>query len=361
MFSRPSFGGFSVTRTANSFLELAEQKLATLTHALAVDGQRREHLFHVLDNCLSSWGRSAIGSHPLVLSDITDDHTPFEFSVAFRGAGAIDVRLLLEAQPVTPRIRSRWEAGHQLTESLAKTYGFSLDRFRLVEDVFSPTDEWARFAIWLAANVGQKTSFKIYLNPAAHGAHRATATVREALERLDMSEAWSAVPQLRRGFDEVKYFSLDLDGSADARVKVYFSHRNVGADTIEHMLSHAPGYRAGTATAFCSDLASGRTFFEALPLQTCFSFVGGRIDDVALHFPVRSYAENDAVALARIAALLPESDRERYASILRSFAGRDLAACSGMQTYASFWAKRGCDRVTTYLSPQLYRRAALAS
>jgi hypothetical protein len=206
----------------------------------------------------------------------------------------------------------------------------------------------------MAVSIGKKALFKIYLNPAASGTHNASRTVRAALRRLGLEQAWKAVPDLRRGLDEVKYFSLDLVDGERARVKVYFAHRNADADFLESMLSRAPGYVPGTAEAFCRKLSGGKFNFDGLPIQTCYSFVGSsEVEDVALHFPVRSYARDDGEALARVSNLLEEPRRTQYRNLVNSLTG-DPSRRDGAQTYASLWSGRQPREVTVYLSPQLY-------
>lgn len=342
-------------KTMDNYTDLASRRLQDICLAFDVDPEREANARSTLGTLMRSWYHSPIGDHPTVLSDISDDHTPFEFSLGFRNDG-VDLRFLVEAQPATPQIESRWEAGRALLEALQKNHDCCIDRFLKVEDLFRPTDQWARFAMWHAVNIGKKTSFKVYLNPAASGAHNASRTVRAALYQLDIGDAAGHVPQLLHGRDEVKYFSLDLTKDLAARVKVYFSHRNVDAGFLEMMLSPAPGYVSGTAEEFCRKLSDGRFIFDGLPIQTCYSFnaINASVSDVALHFPVRSYAHDDGEALERISTLLNEPHREQYRSLVQKFSG-DMSQ-SGVQTYASIWAGRRRE-LTVYLSPQIFSGA----
>jgi hypothetical protein len=340
---------------SNTHIEHAARRLKVISKALAIEPERQETAARIVRTCMQSWGPTAVGDSPTVLSDITDDHTPFEFSLGFR-PDSIDLRFLVEARPATPKIEARWEAGLALLESLRREHGCDIHRFRAVADLFAPADQWARFSMWHAVNIGKKARFKIYLNPAANGTHSASPTVRAALRRLGLADAWSAIPQLRSGLDEVKYFSLDLVDDARARVKVYFSHRNVDVDFLEMMLARAPGYVPGTAESFCRKLSGGRFSFDALPVQTCYSFVGAAVDDVALHFPVRSYARHDGEALERVSGFLNEPHRSQYRELLTALTG-DPSRRRGVQTYASLWAGRQPRELTVYLSPQLYASA----
>jgi DMATS type aromatic prenyltransferase len=337
----------------DTYLDVASRKLAVICDSLHIDPERRRGVEQVIGTCLRSWADVPVGRSPSVLSDITDDHTPFEFSLTFR-AGMTNLRFLVEPRPPTPKIDARWHAGIRLLERLQREYGIDLARFRQIEDIFHPTDQWARFAMWHAANLGTSAAFKVYVNPAARTGERASDVVDHALERLGFGGAWASVPALRPGLDEVKYFSLDLAEGPAARVKVYFSHRDVDADVLETMLSRGPGYQPGTAARFCRVLSNGRKCFDRLPVQTCYSFVGGNTpDDVAVHFPVRAYVDHDGDAVDRVSQLIAEPVRERYRQLMVAFVGDCPTTVQGVQTYASFWSRRPED-VTVYLSPKLF-------
>jgi hypothetical protein len=337
---------------SSSYFEHMAGRLDLICRAFAIEPDRQQVAERILGTCMQSWNRSSIGRSPPLLSDITDDHSPFEYSLAFRPDG-VDIRFLVEPQPATPKIESRWDAGMALVESIQREHACHLSRFHEVADLFQPSDHWARFALWVAVSIGANALFKIYLNPAGNGAHNASRTVRAALRRLGLEQAWSSVPELRRGLDEVKYFSLDLVDDARARVKVYFSHRNVDVDFLEMMLSRAPGYVPGSAEAFCRKLSGGKFNFDGLPVQTCYSFIGSpAVEDVALHFPVRSYARDDGEALGRVSSLLGEPRRTQYRDLVRALTG-DPSRRGGAQTYASLWSGQPRE-VTIYLSPQLY-------
>lgn len=345
--------GITARRT---HLELAGQKMAALCNAFSVDTVQRQRLMSMLWLMATPWGDRPVGTRPSILSDITDDHSPFELSLAF-GNKAPEFRMLMEALPTDPLISSRWEAGLDLNRRLARQFGCSLSRFQAIEELFEPTDQWARFAMWHAVNVGEKTTFKIYLNPNAHGAQHAPPLVRAALQRLGVPQVFDGLPEVRPGRDELSYFSLDLSDGEDARIKIYYSHRNAGIADIETFMGFSPHHASGEAAEFCRAASGGAVRYDGLPLQTCYAFVGNKFvpEAVTLHFPVRSYVQDDQEAMERILELLPVCHREGYRRMASMFVGRDLTTSAGAQTYVSYRRDGAQRRVTVYLSPNAYR------
>jgi DMATS type aromatic prenyltransferase len=341
-----------------TYLELAGQGLASICDSFSVGGTERQRLMSMLWLMGSPWGDRRIGERPRILSDITDDHTPFEFSLAFH-EGRPELRMLMEALPSDPLVQSRWEAGLDLNQRLARQFGCSLDRFHAIEDLFRPTDEWAKFAIWHAVNVGDKPTFKIYLNPNAHGPEQSTALVRAALQRLGMPHVFDGLPEARPRRDRLSYLSLDLSDDDDARVKLYFCHHDATIADVEGFMELSRYHVSGEAAEFCRTASGGATRYEGLPIQTCYAFVGDDPcpDTVTLHFPVRSYADDDRVAMERISTLLPAAVRAPYQRMVGAFVGHDLEASQGAQTYVSYRNHRGQQRTTVYLSPNAYRAA----
>src|SRR6185436_18374296 len=112
-------------------------RLQAISEAFSIDPARQEISGRILRTCMESWNFTPVGATPKVLSDITDDHTPFEFSLSFR-PNLVDVRFLVEAQPEAPTIGSRWKAGIELLESLERDFGCDISLFRELEDLFEP-------------------------------------------------------------------------------------------------------------------------------------------------------------------------------------------------------------------------------
>ena len=336
---------------------LGAERIHALCRALGFSQAQEQRMVEVFATLSTSWGQLPAGSAPRWPSDITDDGTPFEFSLAIDGEEP-ELRFLIEAQtPESPTLASNWFAGWALCERLEREPGVSLERLRLIEDLFVPTAACPRFALWHAVcfRKGRAPDFKVYLNPMAWGREQAHALVAEAMRRLGMAESVVCLPE-RTSRDVPVYFSLDLASRQGARVKVYTEHREVTASRVESLLRQAPGYEPGQVEGFCRAMAGSQGPYVARPVLTCLAFVeGSPLPSMGtVHFPVRTYAEDDRAARDRILAFLRPEAAALYARAISAFAARPLEAGIGMQTYASLRQQRAQRRLTVYLAPEVF-------
>lgn len=351
-------------RPEQTFRALGHSKLAALCDALGMAGQVAEAK-QIFDLFGESWAnRTRTSPHPR--SDITDDGSPFEFSVALED-GHPELRLLAEAQadgstPTRSTAISNWAAAWQLTEQLGRIYKVSLARARLIADLFEPTVDNRVFGLWHAACLrpGRAPMLKLYLNPSARGEALVDASMQEAFARLGQSDsyAWLREHALLRGAkDRFAYLSIDLGDSADVRTKVYVAHHDATPDEVERVMAAVPSHVPGDAPMFCNAMARGP--FSARPLLTCMAFVAGKREPstVTLHVPIRCYARNDQVALDRVRRFLSVTEAALHTKAVRAMASRPLDARTGLQTYTSFRRVEGRQRLTVYLSPEIYRSA----
>jgi Tryptophan dimethylallyltransferase len=346
----------------DTLLDAGMRRLDTLCRVLRYDAPQTRSAGDIFRRLADSWADRPAGGSPERDSDITDDHTPFEFSLAIDG-DAPELRFLLEVQGEEPSVISDWKAGCGMNERLADEYGFSLQRFAAVRDLFAPTAECQRFALWHAVcfRRGASPDLKIYLNPQAKGADHACAVVEAAMARLGMSEAFRHLPITER-HQELCYFSLDLSSDPQARVKVYVAHHGATSDQVEEAVSKAAGHVPGRAAAFCNAMGSSSGPFQRRPVQTCFSFVEGMATPktATVYFPVRSYAPHDGAVRDRVLGYIHDKGAPIYSSALQAFsAGRPLEESRGMQTYVSLRLDPARDRVTVYLAPNVYQDACV--
>ena len=298
-------------------------------------------------------------------SDITDDGTPFEFSVAFH-EGATDLRLLVEPQAPPATLASNWEAGLAVNASLGALDPGGDAAFRQVSALFAPgRRDDAHFAMWHAAVIEEDGSrlFKLYLNPRIHGPELANGLIEQALARLGYGAAWEFLaPRLAELGAEVRYLSLDLDSSVKARLKVYVG-RSDSVENIARLCAGASNIRPGDVESWVPALANRRTSFDERPILSCFSFsAGSPVPSVTVHVPVRCYLANDADAESRIAAFLSEADAATFRRVLQALSPHDRKENSGLITYASLRREQnGAIRVTLYLAPQLFSSSARRS
>jgi DMATS type aromatic prenyltransferase len=340
-----------------SFLEVTVERLDALCAAVGFDARARAIAISTVEDVLAPWGHWSISDSPRSCSDITDDHGPIEFSLALNG-GSAEVRLLFEAQAESSEMMAQWAVGQEVNTHLGRRYGASLERLRAVEDLFVPTAREARWAVWhsLCFDGSAAPQLKVYLNPQAQGRQRAPAVVAETLARLGLADAASGVVRCNRRGDELKFFSLDLDDPADARVKVYKVHHDAVRADIEAELKQARDYRPELLSSFFDTIAASDGPFIRLPVSTYLSLTSAEESPTTatIHFPVRAYADSDERVYQRVCAFLDGDDRALYQRAITAFARRPLAHGIGMQSYVSIRMHRGARRVTVYLAPELY-------
>lgn len=345
--------------------DLAAVQLRGLCEALSMQDSYPEYL--LLQRFLfGSWGnrlmaRSASAPYP---SLIGDDHSPYEYSVAFTKR-EVELRLLLEAQASRPTVVANHRAALELNRRIAEVFPVDLRRLESVADLFFPPQPRGAFTLWHAVSLrkGRPPKFKIYLNPQARGREEASSLVYEALRRLGLGDAVDVLREqvAHRGAqqDEVNYFSLDLSAAPSARVKVYFCHHRASAVDVERSFSASPLHVAGDVAQFCLDMVGHTGPFLKKPVTSCFSFTEDSTQPRAatFHLPIAHYGRDDQTIAERIMAFMRkhELDAHRYGNLLARFARRPLNSGAGVQSYASFRRDPADGMLlTTYLSPELF-------
>jgi hypothetical protein len=323
----------------------------------------------------ASWRNELVSQGPRWPSEITDDHSPFEFSLALGGAFSTSgvggvaqarervVRLLTEPQDASrPSLRASWAVAASIHEQLASEWGVSLRRVEAVADLFEPgAASAAQFSIWHSAVFGQPRgpAFKVYLNPSIHGSEDAEVLVDAALRRLGAASAWAAVRSqaLRRpGLDVPVYLSLDLSDAPDARIKVYVAHRHATSRDLTLVLSSLPGFDARPLELWLQRLLGTSGPFGARPPVTSHAFGGAPMGSFSttLHLPVRDYLPDDFEIARRVCEFLDPDQQGAFLRALTAVAERPLQADRGLTTYVSLRATPAREAMTIYLAPQLY-------
>jgi DMATS type aromatic prenyltransferase len=342
-----------------TLLDMGVVQLRALCGALGLDRDLSQGAVKLFTALTGSWGARSAQGPPLWASDITDDHSPFEFSIAFDDDRA-ELRFLLEVQGEKPSHDSNWAAGLAMNRWLAQEHDIDLLRLAAIEGLFAPTAACPRFSIWHAVSLHAEGSpaFKVYLNPQARGRATARATVEEGLRRLGFASSIAHLPPAGAQVEE-RYFSLDLTARPEARVKVYTAHTDATSADVDLALTKARWWRPGAAAAFCEALADS-PWFASNPVLTCLSFVEGQAmpTEGTVHFPVRAYAPNDEVIRQRLVGAIHPAGAAHYQRALAAFARRPLARGIGMQTYASLRLDEGHAHATVYLAPEVYQVGA---
>ena len=314
----------------------------------------------------TGWGEVRAEEGPLWPSDITDDHTPFELSLAL-GDGAETVRLLSEPQDARqPSLVTSWRVARDIHEELARQWQARPDVFDSVADLFAP-EKGARasFSIWHSAifEANSAPAFKIYLNPNIHGVAHGSEVVEACLSRLGLSESWSSLARkaLTRPGDIPLYVSLDLSAAQNARAKVYVAHRDATAREVADVLARVPGFKGELVEHWCSTLLGGEGPYTARPPITCFALrrSDSQLYSGTLHLPIRCYTDDDFSAARQICGLLGYQQRLAYMRALTAFSQRPLEVDKGMQTYVSLRPSPGVQAATVYLAPQVYSRVEM--
>lgn len=336
---------------------------ARLAHLLRALGQAEKlpNAVRVARLLSRHWRHQPVIEGPRWASDITDDHTPFEFSLALQSS-AETLRILTEARdPADATVLGSWHAANQINEELV-AHGADLRSYGKVSDLFAPTSgSRALFSLWHSAILSgaERSDFKVYLNPAIHGAANAGRVLREALARLGVGPLWS---QFARGvlrpddLDEPMYLSLDLAAPTDARIKVYIAHRHARASDVVRASSACPGFDSPRTLAWLEELMGGTGPYLERPPITCFALRADSLElhSTTLHLPIRCYLPDDFEIARRVCKLLSFAQRVRYMRALTSMAERPLEIASGLQTYVSLRASPSREAVTVYLAPQVF-------
>ena len=339
-----------------------ERKLLLLCNGLGLSRDESDKALRVFRGMTESWAREPLGATPRWQSDLTDDGSPFEFSIAFDGATP-RLRILVENHEGEEAPLSSWNAGLKLQERLRRLPNVDLRRFDEVVDLFAPAQGvMHRFTLWHGAVLDpeEPTTYKAYLNPQVRGEQAAMDVTLEALSRLNMPAASQFIRSLHSFLEPSQYiyFSLDLSNTADARAKVYIAHPSAVAADVETSLQHTEHYVAGEVQTWIRHLLGGDGPFQRRPIITCLAFTSsGRPPAFTLHVPIRDYTSNDEVSVERACKFLNPSASAILRRALRAFACRRLEEGRTLLTYVSL--RRGLEgpHVTAYVAPEAFLKS----
>jgi DMATS type aromatic prenyltransferase len=304
----------------------------------------------------SGWSGRQIGSLEW-RSDVANDGSPFEFSLAF-DRNQSELRFLVEPTGNIPSPISNWLASLEVMQKL-KESGIDTTRFEAVSDLFKPSDD-AKFALWIAVGLKADTplTYKIYLNLECQGQSKAVSIAEEALCRLGHEGAWISFADraLARGidFDRPVYLSLDLSNTPKSRVKVYSRHYNATAEVVDEVLQLAESYRTGDANFLCTHLIPDRQLFDLKPLISCLSWLSDSNipAEGTIYCPLDSYVDSNEIISQRFNSLCDEINLTAL-SYSELVATNNMLESTGLHSYVSLRRQNGEPRVCVYFSPQL--------
>ncbi len=334
-----------------TYARVAAVQLREVCRALELDAHAGavQALFTQL---AGGWSDHRVASGPLWRSDLTDDHTPYELSIAYR-EDRPELRLLVEAQIAAGSVHDQWRAGLALQAALASSPA-ARARFDAVCEAFAPEASCgAAFALWHAAvfDPAGRHLIKAYLNPRIAGQASAPGRVRAALAAVGLEEAWAAVARLSDAHGELWYLSLDLV-DAGARIKVYVAHPGRTLDEYADQLGAVSPIAADDAVTLIGAFACGTQRFTRRPLLTCLAFRPGATEpEATIHFPVRSYVRSDQDSLDGIRRCLHPRAAAQLTEAVQRLAGAPLAASRGRVSYVSRTRTAAGLRHTVYVAP----------
>jgi hypothetical protein len=360
--SHPEDAASGTIRALPRLLDYAAARFKDLCNGAGF-GSETDSAVATLRRLLASCGDVPVGGTSSEwVSEISDDNTPIEFSVAIADDKA-EVRALFEPEGEQPTLAAYRAAGLAFNQRLEREFGADLTRFREVQALFLPEDLQGPFAVWSSVVFRQKKrpAFKAYFNPNAQGVDNAFDLVEEALHRLGLGRAWQALSRhiLARGpkLDELKYFALDLTNESQARVKVYVRHHAASPEDLEFASSPAHSHVPGETLDFVRAMRGGRGRLHARAAFTCSSFLGDadeRPASTTVYVPVCAYARDDERVRERVREYLVKQggDPTLYDSVLSSYANRPLSAGVGMQSWAALRRHDEQIRLTVYLATE---------
>ncbi|MBU6532056.1 tryptophan dimethylallyltransferase family protein [Streptomyces mayonensis] len=341
--------------------DLTAGQLRRLAAVAGLSGTDTAAYVRVLTDSLGPVAERPLSLPPPTRTFLSDDHTPVEYSLSFRSDAPPALRVLLEPGCGAGSLARNGRAGLESVRQMARRWDFATDALDEIEDLFLPPDPHGPLALWCALELrpGGVPGVKVYLNPAANGAERSAATVREALHRLGHRGAFAVLPQ-GAGFP---FLALDLGEWAQPRVKVYVRHDHLTAGRAGRLsrMDQGPG-PAAIEGFFRAAVASGpdTTGLDRRPGLSCHSFTdpaAARPSGFTLHIPVRDYARHDGEALARAASVLRHhgTDPSVLVRALAAVTRRRPEDGVGLLAYLALAHQRDRPpRVTAYLSAEAY-------
>jgi Tryptophan dimethylallyltransferase len=334
--------------------EYGARQLCVLAEACEYDRHEIAAMLRALRVATESWGSRSVEEMPR-WSAVTDDCSPFEFSLAIE-SGSTELRVLVEPQrdPASPE--SYWTAGLELARRLRSDFGAAIDRLELVSDLFRPGAE-AYFSTFygIVFRSGERPLFKLYLNPKARGPQQARSTISSALARLGHPQAALRFESLMRPDDEYQFLCLDLVQHGDARTKIYIRHRRSTVDKWCAHLEQTDPRAAADARVLCGAILEGEPRRPPVSMYT-LKAEADEISGCAAQLPTFYSSDTGATLHDRVIRLLTSYGlpTSLYVRSVEAFAGPSPSDQVGMHNYVSVQRPQGAPRVTVYLCPRVY-------
>mgnify|MGYP000293509593 CR=1 FL=1 len=295
-------------------------------------------------------------------NSLTDDFSPFEYSITFKGSDATPIiRFLIEPQEFPLNKQSNWKAALALKERIKKLPYVDVSKLNKVQNIFSPPPTQnipSHFSIWYAAVLEPNhPQIKVYLNPQIRGEKNAPELVKKAFIALNSEHAWKFISDrlsLSKNPSKMLYFSLDLSAGGKARTKVYIT--NTSLEDIEAHLHGCLHYTLGSALKWVTTLTN-QDSFDKKPILITYNFTSEHDRPIpTIHTPIRSYTQNDEMALERLNKFLSLEQIKILKAIIAQISEASLKDEKAL-TYVSLRPSvEGQLDVTCYIAPCIYRK-----
>jgi len=320
----------------------------------------------LLRDLLGPHGSRLLSEPPVWPSNVADDHTPVEFSLAYSKGEPPALRILAEALGSPPRVQTNMSAAYGFIDAQTDRLGLSTARLDSVRDLFTAEHPHGTFALWcsLVFRSGRAPEVKVYFNPEVKGVERARDLVEEALHRLRMGTSYRTMlkqavrpGELGHG-DRLAFFALDLHDGPQARVKLYLTHHHAEVRDVIRAASIVDGVDPTELAEFCV-AAAGTRRFDGRPLVGSYTLTEGADTPVgySIYVPIRGYVNDDREARVRVVALLTRYgfDSALFDEAVRAVTRRPLRDGVGMIAHVSLRLGPPRPGVTVYLSAEAYQ------
>ncbi|MEV6345302.1 tryptophan dimethylallyltransferase family protein [Actinoplanes sp. NPDC051851] len=310
-----------------------------------------------------------LSAPPAFLSDVADDHSPVEFSIAYNESEPPALRILAEGFGARPGVRENHAANLDFLRAQSERYGLSTTRLDAVRDLFTTANPQGDFVLWLSLvfRSGRRPEFKVYFNPEVEGRERAFDLIGEAFDRLGLGPGYRTMLKhsIRSGeqgrLDRLAFFALDLHDTPQARVKLYLAHHDATAQDVARAATVVDGVDPDELIDFIS--RSGRSHrYSGRPLVGSFTVTGGadRPNGYSIYVPIRSYVTDDSEARERILPLLSRYrfDPAVLDRALAAISDRPLTDGVGLIAHSSLRLGPPRPGMTVYLSSEAYETRA---
>lgn len=301
---------------------------ARLRDALGVSFDGDETALRALAR-VCGWGDRTTTS-PLLPSGIRHG-APWGLSMVL-GAGAPELRMLVEAQAEPASAASYWRAVGEVNAWIARQPGATMDRLASIAERFVPTER-ARFRGWhaVAFRPNAAPRYRVYLC-----AENDDARLTSVLATLGLPDGLAAIP--RRAGDELTIVSLDLHTAG--RTKVYRLRPTATAEDAVDASLRSDARMFATIMLGAPEVSIG--------WLTCFALRPGAAPQSALHLSLERHVAAPDVT-ARLTTLL------RALAIDPAPYHAAVAALRPRHHFVSLQRHEGAPRVTIYFLPDVTR------